>query len=381
MHTSARRSSLIAILAVATLATTLCGCNLMGDGPTGSTVRISEPQVPPSALTVVVEAADPGTITQLRSLLKGTARPKEHLAVIGSAGSAVSSVTPGSTSLPAPHAPRPLPAGATTYQRAEHQHAVVAYQSALSSARDQVARTTRDRLDSWVRGLRLGTVQPAGEPVETELEQAGGTFASLAQAGLGLSTRKTLVLLGNGSGMQLLTQPVGGLQGATVIVTGVSGDATVVAQWQAALLATGAARTVVLGPATVDELEAVTAQGLGGTVTDTLADAGLFSEGSATLLPQASPQLSQIAHLLSVTYPDATATVIGLCDPVGGDTINALLAQQRAAAVVSALEAMGVPSERLEPIALGDADPAAPPGPGGIQPLDRRVLVVIEPSG
>ena len=165
-----------------------------------------------------------------------------------------------------------------------------------------------------------------------------------------------------------------------MIVTNVTGDAAAVAGWQAALLASGARRTVVLGPTTVDELTAVTLQGLGGGVSDTLTDAGLFPEGSAVLLTQAAAPISKLADLLNVTYPGSAATVIGLCDPVGGASVDDPLSEERAQAVVAALVAIGVSADRLEPVGLGDADPAAPPGPGGVQPLDRRVLVVIEPS-
>src|SRR6202035_4857166 len=157
--------------------------------------------------------------------------------------------------------------------------------------------------------LPLTSVKNAVAPLDAELAQGGGTLASLAEAGLRVGSRKTLLVLGDGPGSPPSSSPVPGLQGATVIVTNVTGDATVVAEWQAALLATGAARTGVLGPATVDELTGVTLQGLGGGVSDTLADAGLFPEGSAMLLPQATFPISQLAQLLNVTYPGSTATV------------------------------------------------------------------------
>ena len=374
-----RRLSVVAsVISVSTIA---CGCNFFKAADPAPTRSITAAGAPTSALVVEVDAADPNTSALLIPLLEATARPHEHLAVMGSGGSAVSSIAPGPASVPAPTPPPPLPLGATTYQQAGHQHELSAYRSGVASARRQAQRETRSRLTAWIQGLPLTSVKNAVAPLDAELAQGGGTLASLAEAGLRVGSRKTLLVLGDGPGSPPSSSPVPGLQGATVIVTNVTGDATVVAEWQAALLATGAARTVVLGPAIVDELTGVTLQGLGGGVSDTLADAGLFPEGSAMLLPQATSPISQLAQLLNVTYPGSTATVIGLGDPVGGASFNDPLSEERAQAVVAALVAMRVSANRLEPVGLGDADPAAPPGPGGVQPRDRRVVVVIEPSG
>lgn len=373
-----RTGLVITMLAVAVVA---CGCNFFKTPDTAPNHPVTAAAASASALVVEVNTGDPGVETMLATLIGEAARPDEHLAVVGESGTVVSSIAPGPVSVLSPGAPSPLASGATTYQTAEHRHAMVTYRAAVATAKRESAERTRARLTSWVQGLPLGSVQGADLPVDDELAQGGGTFASLEETGLHLGSRKTLVLLGDGPGTIPTTAPVPGLQGATVVVTGVMGDADAVAGWQTALLATGAARTVVLGPATVDELTTVTQQGLGGSITDALADAGLFPEGSSTLLPGAGIQLARVAHLLTVTYPGSTATVIGLCDPVGGATVDDPLSEERALAVVTELEGLGVSAGRLEPVGLGDADPAAPPGPGGVQPQDRRVLVVIQPSG
>jgi outer membrane protein OmpA-like peptidoglycan-associated protein len=376
-----RRGQYVVVVAMVTVATMICGCNFFKASDPTVSRPITAADTPTSDLVVEVDAMDPATATLLPSLIEATARPHEQLAVIGESGTAVSSMAPGPAAVPAPAPPPALLPGATTYLKAEHRHAAATYRSAVATAGRDAAGLTRSRLDAWVRGLKLGSVQGSDVSADGELAQGGGTFASLEETGEQSGSRKTLVILGDGPGITPTTAAVPGLQGSTIIVTGVAGDATTVAAWQTALLGTGAARTVVLGPATVDELTAVTQQGLSGSVTDALADAGLFPEGSATLLPGAAAQLSRLAHVLTVSYPGATVVVIGLCDPVGGATVDDPLSEERAQAVASALEVLGVPADRIEPVGLGDADPAAPPGPGGVQPLDRRVLVVIQPGG
>jgi outer membrane protein OmpA-like peptidoglycan-associated protein len=376
-----RGSRLVPVVAIFMVATMVCGCNFFKASDPNASRPITVADGPASALVVEVNTPDPATAALLPALVEATARPDEHLAVIGEAGATVSSIAPGPVSVPAPAPPTPLPSSATTYQQAVHRHAVDAYRGAVAKARQESTNRTQARLTAWVRSLSLGSVRGSDSTVGGELAQGGGTLASLEETGLHLGPRKALVLLGDGPGTVPSTAPVSGLQGATVIVTGVAGNAVVVAGWQTALLATGAVRTVVLGPATADELTTMTRQGLGGSITDVLADAGLFPVDSATLLPEAGTQLSQLAHLLIVTYPGSAATVIGLCDPVGGATVDDLLSEQRALAVVTALEDLGVPADRLEPVGLGDTDPAAPPGPGGVQPQDRRVLVVVQPGG
>jgi outer membrane protein OmpA-like peptidoglycan-associated protein len=369
------------VVATVTVTITVSGCNFFkAPDPTASN-PISAADSSTSALVVEVDTTNPATTASLPTLIESTALPHEHLAVISESSGTVSSIAPGPASALAPATPPPLPPDATTFQQAEHRHALAAYRLAVTRARGEAAAKTQTRLEAWVRSLQLGSVQGSDVPVSQELAQGGGTFASLEETGTRLGSRKTLVILGDGPSITPTTAPVPGLQGATVIVTGVVGDAVTIAAWQAALLGSGAARTVVLGPATVDDLTTVTEQGLGGNITDSLADGGLFLEGSATLLPGASAQLARLARALTVRYPGATATVIGLCDPVGGATVNDPLSEERAQAVANALERFGVPADRLEPVGLGDADPAAVPGPGGVQPLDRRVLVVVQPGG
>ena len=167
--------------------------------------------------------------------------------------------------------------------------------------------------------------------------------------------------------------------GATVVVDGFSGTTEDQAAWQAQLLQGGAARAVVLTPATSGQLASVVRQGLDGAITDTLTSV-LFGLGQARLRPSAVPQLTHLLNLLQVSYPRAVASIDGYTDdlPVPGGNLS--LSWRRARAVLRWLVAHGVRPSRLQAVGYGSADPSAPNTPRG-QPLNRRVVVVIDPAG
>ena len=107
--------------------------------------------------------------------------------------------------------------------------------------------------------------------------------------------------------------PAAGLQDSTVVVNDFPGSSAEQAAWQSSLVQEGAARAVVLTPATDDQLVSVVRQGLDGAIIDTLTSV-LFAPGQYTLQPAALSQLRHLLHLLAVTYPHATATVNGYTD-------------------------------------------------------------------
>jgi outer membrane protein OmpA-like peptidoglycan-associated protein len=174
--------------------------------------------------------------------------------------------------------------------------------------------------------------------------------------------------------------PAAGLQASTVVVNDFPGNTAEQAAWQSSLVQDGAARAVVLTPATDDQLVSVVKQGLDGAITDTLTSV-LFARGQYTLQPAALPQLRHLLHLLAVKYPHATATVNGYTDnlPMPGEGGNLLLSQRRAQAILRWLIAHKIAAGRLQAFGYGDSDPAAPNTSGG-QPLNRRVVVVIDPA-
>ena len=132
------------------------------------------------------------------------------------------------------------------------------------------------------------------------------------------------------------------LQGSTVVVDDFPGTDDEEAAWQAALDQSGARRTVVLTPATSSQLAATVQQGLDGAVADTLTSV-LFGLGSSTLGPAALPQLRRLLHLLTVTYPDATATIDGYTDNLPAPGGNLQLSLRRAREVLTWLVANKVP--------------------------------------
>ena len=128
---------------------------------------------------------------------------------------------------------------------------------------------------------------------------------------------------------------------------------------------------------TDSQLTATVDQGLDGATADTLTSV-LFGLGKFTLQKAALPQLRQLLHLLTVTFPNATATIDGYTDSLPAPGGNALLSLRRAQQVLAWLVANKAPADRLEAVGCGDTDPVAPNTPHG-QPLNRRVVVVIDP--
>jgi hypothetical protein len=104
-----------------------------------------------------------------------------------------------------------------------------------------------------------------------------------------------------------------------------------------------------------------------------------FGLGSSTLEPAALPQLRRLLHLLTVTYPDATATIDGYTDNLPAPGGNLQLSLRRAQQVFAWLVANKVPASRLQAVGCGDTSPVAPDTPHG-QPLNRRVVVIIDPE-
>jgi outer membrane protein OmpA-like peptidoglycan-associated protein len=113
--------------------------------------------------------------------------------------------------------------------------------------------------------------------------------------------------------------PLAGLQGSTVVVDNFPGTSDEEAAWQSSLAQGGAARAVVLTPATGDQLAPVVQQGLDGAVIDTLTSV-LFAPGQYKLQAGALPQVRHLLSLLTEKYPHATATLNGYTDnlPVPG---------------------------------------------------------------
>jgi outer membrane protein OmpA-like peptidoglycan-associated protein len=187
--------------------------------------------------------------------------------------------------------------------------------------------------------------------------------------------REVIAIVGDGSSPPRL---FASLDGMTAVVTGVP-DALQDAAWQADLLQGGASRVFVLDQADETGLSALVADGLNGAGDLTFPLARVhYGPAQYALSPGARPALRRLLDLLSVSYPDATATINGYTDSIPTPGGNLALSWHRAAAVLAWLTHRGISASRLQAVGHGSADPVAPNRPGG-QPLNRRVIVIITP--
>ena len=103
-----------------------------------------------------------------------------------------------------------------------------------------------------------------------------------------------------------------------------------------------------------------------------------FDSGTANLRGADDADLNDIARVLAA-YPDSRAAVVGYADARGDSNFNRDLGANRARAVVTALAARGVPTERLEARSGGETDPAATNAtPGGRFENRRTELVILK---
>jgi outer membrane protein OmpA-like peptidoglycan-associated protein len=100
-----------------------------------------------------------------------------------------------------------------------------------------------------------------------------------------------------------------------------------------------------------------------------------FELGSERLSPQARENLAEFAKALNGdTLADATFNIDGHTDARGTDAFNLDLSNRRAEAVVSFLEGLGVPRERLQAQGHGESKPRVEDPFAGI---NRRVEATI----
>ena len=102
----------------------------------------------------------------------------------------------------------------------------------------------------------------------------------------------------------------------------------------------------------------------------------LFERGSASLSAGAAVVAAEAAAALAALGP-ARIRVTGHSDTTGRAEWNLRLSQERADAVVAALVAAGVPRDRIDVEAHGQASAALPipTGPGVSEPLNRSVAI------
>ena len=368
-----------AVLAVA-------GCHLLPASQAKSARMLTLSASKLSYLIVITDPAAPAAMRSARALLVDSAREGEHVVVVSDRGGVLlaSSTAPAPPSVQAPEPPAPLPANPTSFQKARHNQAVQQYQKQLQQAQQSLQARKKAELTSWAQGVaataesRARQLHTGAPDVTAALGKATADLASLRQSGSGAATGAAVVILGVSAGTaHTAPRPTASLLGSTMVVADFPGTDAQEAAWQAALDQGGARRTVMLTPATDSQLTATIDQGLDGATADTLTSV-LFGLGKFTLQKAALPQLRQLLHLLTATFPNATATIDGYTDSLPAPGGNALLSLRRAQQVLAWLVANKVPADRLEAVGCGDTDPVAPNTPHG-QPLNRRVVVVIDP--
>jgi outer membrane protein OmpA-like peptidoglycan-associated protein len=363
----------------------LSGCGFLPGHPQG-TRTLSGPATRPSVLVIITNPASPTAMRATGALVIASARPREQVIILSSLGGTVlaSSQAPGSPSIQVPAQPAPLPPHPTSFQEARHRQALQRYQDMTRHSRVTLLAEQEQELAAWARSLMA---KAASRPIRQhaqifsisgDLGAAVSDISSLRQAGMG-ALNSVIVIEGvSGAMARSVPAPLTGLQASAVVVDDFLGTAHEEAAWQASLLQGGAARTVILTPATDSQLVPVVAQGLEGAVTDALTSI-LFGPGRYRLQTAALRQLRRLLRLLTVEYPDATASIDGYADSLPARGGNLLLSQRRAQAVAEWLIAYGVAAGRLQAFGYGDSDPVAPDSSSG-QPLNRRVVVVINPA-
>lgn len=118
----------------------------------------------------------------------------------------------------------------------------------------------------------------------------------------------------------------------------------------------------------------------GDSLTVTMPQDILFATNSATLRPDLQRDIFAVATNL-INYPSSTVDVVGHTDNTGSAALNQDLSQRRAGAVAEVLRSAGVPSQRIIAYGRGFDQPIASNDTVQGRALNRRVEIVIRPSG
>jgi outer membrane protein OmpA-like peptidoglycan-associated protein len=296
----------------------------------------------------------------------------------------VSSQPPDSPRIHIPAPPAPLPSHPTSFQKARYQQALRKYQGTVLHAQATLLAEQQQELATWAKSI---IAKAASRPIlqsthtvsiSSDLGVAVSDLSSLRQAGMGMAHAVIVIEGVTGTIAQSAPTPSTGLQASTVVVDDFPGDTSEEASWQASLVQGGATRAVILTPGADDQLIPVVRQGLDGAITDTLTSV-LFGLGQYKLQAAALPQLRRLLNLLIVKYPYATVSINGYTDSLPTPGGNLRLSRQRAQEIGQWLIEHGIAADRVQTFGYGNSDPVAPETPTG-QPLNRRVVVVIDPA-
>jgi outer membrane protein OmpA-like peptidoglycan-associated protein len=112
----------------------------------------------------------------------------------------------------------------------------------------------------------------------------------------------------------------------------------------------------------------------------TLPEAITFETASATVHPDYVDEIALVARSLR-DNPDSTVQVIGHTDNVGSTEYNQGLSERRAATVAAILTSNGVAGWRVQTAGRGYHQPVASNDTPGGRAQNRRVEIVITPTG
>jgi len=358
-------------------------------GPSPGMRTLTLPGHKASVLFLLISQHYAAAMHATEAFVEASVRPGERIVILSTQGGGLlaSSVAPRSPSVGVPAPPPPLSSQPTAYQEARHSQALQRYRNTVRRARAVLQSRQQQALSAWAKStvaeaFTRPILQSVGNlSINQDLGVVAADQSSLRQAGWGDDAVTVIAIAGipgdiAGSAPTLPT----GLRGSTVIVDDFPGSIGEECDWQASLLASGASRVVLLTPATDDQMAAVLDESLDDAVTDTLTSV-LFGLDQYEIRPAALPQLLRLLYLLTVTYPQAPVTIDGYTDslPAAMPGGNLQLSRLRADQIEQWLIAHEVAPDRIQAFGYGDTDPVAPNTPAG-QPLNRRVVVVIDPA-
>jgi outer membrane protein OmpA-like peptidoglycan-associated protein len=383
---STRPAARAAAGAIVAMTISVAGCQwLPATEPVAGPV-LTGPSARPAVLAVVLGHGSASTRAELLRVVAGSARTRERLIAVNADGGGPlgSFAAPGPLRMTGPALPAPVGSSATSFQRATYRRELTL---ALRKRRRDVAtlrQQERGELRRWAEravtrilsAFARSSPRPGGLP--QALAEAAAQIASLQQIRPGFGPREVVTILGSEPAVPPALHS--SLGGVTAVVADVP-TATQESSWRAALAAAGASSAFAFTTLTDDHLAGVVAGGLAGRDGNVFELTGIrFRPAEYELPASAGRALRRALRLLTVTYPDASATICGYTDTVPVPGGNLRLSWRRARAVLDWLVGHGVAPSRLQASGYGSADPAAKNRPGG-QPLNRRVILIISASG
>ncbi len=380
-RTFSRRAAALGALLIC-----LSGCGFLHGSRSAHSGTLTLPAARPAVLIVITNPDSPAAMRETGALIAATARTGEKVIILGDDAGATlaASTAPPPPAVRAPVAPSPLGPDPTSFQRARYATALSEYRAAVLRDRATLGELQQAELTAWATRVldgvntQLTAQRDQGPDIAASLGAAAADLWSLRQTGYGDDTGAVIAIVGIGETAQSVPVPPAGLLGSTVVVSDFPPSGGGEAAWRASLMQAGASKVVLLTGAAGDLLAPAVGQALYGPLAAPLISV-LFGLGQYRLTAAALPQLRRLLRLLTSQYPDATATIIGYTDDLPTPGGNLRLSQLRAQAVANWLTDHGVASYRLQVYGEGATDPVAPNTPNG-QPLDRRVVIIIDPA-